>query len=81
MAMVSNKFLAALSVKLGFHKHLRFSSQVIEFQNRDYATELQEAERDSNGARDYWTTTKNPPKVPKIPCTFTPSVPGLIGST
>ncbi|KAL8854373.1 MAG: hypothetical protein Q9221_000860 [Calogaya cf. arnoldii] len=62
MAMVSNKFLAALSVKLGFHKHLRFSSQVIEFQNRDYATELQEAERDFNGARDYWTTTKNPPK-------------------
>ncbi|KAL9000121.1 MAG: hypothetical protein Q9169_001196 [Polycauliona sp. 2 TL-2023] len=62
MAMVSNKFLAALSVKLGFHKHLRFSGQVVEFQNRDYAMELQEAERDSNGARDYWTVTKNPPK-------------------
>ncbi|KAL8702024.1 MAG: hypothetical protein Q9201_004601 [Fulgogasparrea decipioides] len=62
MAMVSNKFLAALSVKLGFHKHLRFSSAVIEYQNRDYAQEIQEAERESNGARDYWTTTKNPPK-------------------
>ncbi|KAL8890175.1 MAG: hypothetical protein Q9215_002650 [Flavoplaca cf. flavocitrina] len=62
MAMVSNKFLAAVSVKLGFHKHLRFSGQVVEFQNRDYAMELQDAERDSNGARDYWTLTKNPPK-------------------
>ena len=62
--MVSNKFLAAVSVKLGFHKHLRFSGQVVEFQNRDYAMELQDAERDSNGARDYWTLAKNPPKVP-----------------
>ncbi|KAL8726964.1 MAG: hypothetical protein Q9181_005872 [Wetmoreana brouardii] len=62
MAMVSNKFLAALSVKLGFHKHLRFSSAVVEYQNRDYAQEIQEAERESNGARDYWTTTKSPPK-------------------
>ncbi|CAL8578554.1 Dicer-like protein 1, variant 3 [Xanthoria parietina] len=78
MAMVSNRFLAALSVKLGFHKHLRFSSQVIEFQNRNYATELEEAERDSNGARDYWTTTKNPPKVSTIPPTQSRSVPGLI---
>ncbi|KAL8687466.1 MAG: hypothetical protein Q9218_006367 [Villophora microphyllina] len=62
MAMVSNKFLAAVSVKLGFHKHLRFSSPAIEFQNREYAQEIEEAERESNGARDYWTTTKNPPK-------------------
>lgn len=63
MAMVSNKFLAALSVKLGFHKHLRFSSPAVEFQNREYAQEIQEAERESNGARDYWTITKSPPKV------------------
>lgn len=62
MAMVSNRFLAALSVKLGFHKHIRFSGQLVEFQNRDYAMDVQEAERDSNGARDYWTTAKNPPK-------------------
>ncbi|KAL8861765.1 MAG: hypothetical protein Q9178_001966 [Gyalolechia marmorata] len=62
MAMVSNKFLAALSVKLGFHKHLRFAGQVVEFQNRDYAMEIKEAEQESKGARDYWTTTKNPPK-------------------
>ncbi|KAI4198026.1 MAG: hypothetical protein LQ350_005537 [Teloschistes chrysophthalmus] len=62
MALVSNKFLAALSVKLGLHKHIRFSSPAIEAQNREYAQEVEEAERESNGARDYWTTTKNPPK-------------------
>ncbi|KAL9579266.1 MAG: hypothetical protein Q9203_006771, partial [Teloschistes exilis] len=62
MALVSNKFLAALSVKLGLHKHIRFSSPAIEAQNREYTQEVEEAERESNGARDYWTTTKNPPK-------------------
>ena len=63
MAMVSNKFLAALSVKLNFHKHLRYTSAVIEKQNRDYVTELQEAEAAADGARDYWTNTKQPPKT------------------
>ncbi|KAL8802977.1 MAG: hypothetical protein Q9182_003465 [Xanthomendoza sp. 2 TL-2023] len=62
MAMVSNKFLAALSVKLGFNKHLRYIGQAVEFQNRNYVTDLEEAEQESNGARDYWTTTKSPPK-------------------
>jgi len=63
MAMVSNKFLAALSVRLGFHKHIRFNGTVIEYQNRDYVLELQDAEREAKGARDYWTNTKQPPKV------------------
>ena len=63
MAMVSNKFLAALSVKLGFHKHLRHNSAAIERQNRDYVTELEDAEAEANGARDYWTNTKQPPKA------------------
>ena len=61
--MVSNKFLAALSVKLGFHKHLRSNGTVIEHQNRDFVGEIEEAEREANGARDYWTNTKQPPKV------------------
>ena len=61
--MVSNKFLAALSAKLGFHRHLRFSGQIIEWQNREYVQEIEEAERESGGAADYWTTTKAPPKV------------------
>ena len=63
MAMVSNKFLAALSVKLGFHKHLRYIGAAIERQNRDYVLELEEAEAAADGARDYWTNTKQPPKA------------------
>lgn len=63
MAMVSNKFLAALSVKLGFHRHLRSNSAIIEAQNRDYVAEITEAEQEAKGARDYWTNTKQPPKA------------------
>ena len=63
MAMVSNKFLAALSVKLGFHKHLRSNGAVVESQNREYAAEVCEAEAEAKGGRDYWTNTKQPPKV------------------
>ena len=66
MAMVSNKFLAAVSVKLGFHKHLRFSGTAIEHQNREYVIEIEEAEIEAKGARDYWTNTKQPPKVRKL---------------
>lgn len=61
MAMVSNKFLGAVSVKLGFNRHLRqkdLGSQILAF-----VSEIQEAEENSNGARDYWTTVKDPPKV------------------
>lgn len=64
--MVSNKFLAAVSVKLGFHKHLRFSGTTIEHQNREYVIEVEEAEIEAKGARDYWTNTKQPPKVQKL---------------
>lgn len=63
MAMVSNKFLAALAVKLGFHRHLRCGGSIIEIQVREFVAEANEAEKESNGAPDYWTLTKNPPKV------------------
>ena len=63
MAMVSNKFLAAVSVKLGFHRHLRSNGAIVESQNREYVQDLEEVERDANGARDYWTLTKTAPKV------------------
>lgn len=63
MAMVGNKFLAALSVKLGFHKHIRSNGAIIESQNREYVQDLEEVEKDANGARDYWTLTKTAPKV------------------
>ncbi len=63
MAMVSNKFLGAVCVKLGFHKHLRYNGALVEYQIREYVTELQEAEIEAGGARDYWTQVKSPPKV------------------
>lgn len=66
MALVSNKFLGALCVKLGFHKHLRINSPSLIKMIQDYVLEIQEAELESEGARDYWTmTTANPPKVRK----------------
>ena len=61
--MVSNKFLAALGAKLGFHRHIRVGGAIVEFQNREYVAEIQEAEAESNGSRDYWMATKAPPKV------------------
>jgi hypothetical protein len=63
MAMVSNKFLSALSVKLGFHRHLRSHSPAILNAITEYVAELEECERQSEGKRDYWTLAKNPPKV------------------
>ena len=63
MAMVSNKFLGALCVKLKFHKHLQMNSSQILGSITDYVNEITIAEEESNGARDYWTmTAKNPPK-------------------
>jgi len=63
MAMVSNRFLGALCVKLGFHRHLRYQHQQLEFQIREYVAEVREAERESKGSVDYWTSMKQPPKV------------------
>lgn len=63
MAMVSNKFLAALSAKLGFHRHVRVGGTLVESQNREYAAEIKEAEAESDGSRDYWMATKAPPKA------------------
>lgn len=63
MAMVSNKFLGALCVEIGFHKHLRHHYALLEHQVRDYATELLEAKRTADkDCRDYWTTVSDPPK-------------------
>ncbi len=62
MAMVSNKFLGAVCVNIGFHKHLRYASAILEHQIREYATELLEAKRTAGSARDYWTTVSDPPK-------------------
>ncbi|KAI9826040.1 MAG: Dicer-like protein 1 [Thelocarpon impressellum] len=63
MAMVSNKFLGALCVKLGFHKHLRSNGAMVEYQVREYVTEIEEAERLGDGSPDYWVSAKGPPKA------------------
>lgn len=63
MAMVSNKFLGALAVKLGLHTHLKYFSAPLQSQITQYAEEIQTAEGESEGAVDYWTVTKDPPKV------------------
>ena len=62
MAMVSNKFLGAVCVNIGFHKHLRYASSILEYQIRDYANELFEAKRTAGDSRDYWTSVSDPPK-------------------
>lgn len=64
MAMVSNKFLAALAVELGFHRHLRYGlGAAVTLQISAFETEVNEAKEAAPGALDYWTSTKNPPKV------------------
>ncbi|KAI9679405.1 MAG: Dicer-like protein 1 [Caeruleum heppii] len=62
MAMVSNRFLGAICAKMGFHKHLRFNGTLVQHQIQDYITEIEEAERQADGGRDYWTSVKIPPK-------------------
>lgn len=62
MAMVSNKFLGAVCVNIGFHKHLRYTHSILEHQIRAYATELLEAKATAGESRDYWTTVSDPPK-------------------
>ncbi|KAF2201242.1 dicer-like protein 1 [Delitschia confertaspora ATCC 74209] len=54
MPMVSNKFLGAVCVKLGFHAHIRHNHGVLGHAIHEYVTEVQEAEREANGAVDYW---------------------------
>jgi len=66
MAMVSNKFLGALSVRLQLHTHLRHFSNPLQSQITHYAEEIQTAEVESEDAVDYWVGTKDPPKVELI---------------
>ena len=60
--MVSNKFLGAVCVKLGWHTHLRHNSALLSSQIRDYVTEIHEAEREAAGSVDYWVSGQEPPK-------------------
>lgn len=62
MAMVSNKFLGAVCVKIGFYRHLRYNTSLLEHQIREYVLEVQQAEREARGAKDYWIGVSDPPK-------------------
>ncbi|KAH8714061.1 hypothetical protein GQ44DRAFT_689075 [Phaeosphaeriaceae sp. PMI808] len=60
--MVSNKFLGAVCVKLGWHTHIRQNTATLSNQIRDYVYEVEEAEREAEGSVDYWVTVSEPPK-------------------
>jgi len=62
MAMVSNHFQGALCVKLGFHRHLYHYDPKIGAAIREFVQDVEEAEHDNKGEKDYWTTTKEAPK-------------------
>ena len=63
MAIVSNKFLGALAVKLGFHQHLQHFSSPIQSSITHYAEEIQTVEAERGGAMDYWLSAGDSPKV------------------
>ncbi|KAL5051864.1 hypothetical protein BDW71DRAFT_169667 [Aspergillus fruticulosus] len=62
MAMVSNKFLGALAVKLELHKHLSFFSTPLLSQIARYVEEIETAVLENTASVDYWTSTTDPPK-------------------
>lgn len=71
MAMVSNKFLGAVCVKIGFHRHMRHNHPFLGSQIKEYVDEVELAEESARhtGEVDYWTHVKDPPKVRCRPST------------
>lgn len=74
MAMVSNQFLGALSITLGFHKHMATLDSQVQMNIADYVSDvteaLNQAKEDAKRAGkpeddyspDYWITVRQPPK-------------------
>ncbi|KAJ6133995.1 dicer-like protein 1 [Penicillium sp. IBT 18751x] len=62
MAMVSNKFLSALAVRLGLHRHLQYVGGALQGLISHYAEDIQIAEAEADGAMDYWLGTRDSPK-------------------
>jgi len=64
MAMVSNKFLAALAVTLGFDKLMMASNVALQGHVIDYAKRVREVwdHGKDNINRDFWTKIENEPK-------------------
>lgn len=62
MAMVSNKFLGSLAIRLGLHTHLQYFSNPLQAQIAQAAEDSQLA-YDSHQSVDFWLMTEDPPKV------------------
>ena len=62
MALVSNKFLGALCIELGFHRHLRHNLPETNGQITEFSEEIRDAKEKAKGSVDYWTFVKSPPK-------------------
>ncbi|TVY25861.1 Dicer-like protein [Lachnellula hyalina] len=74
MAMVSNQYLGALCVSLGFHRHLLLFNASFQKQISDYVTEITEARKQAEEdaihagktaaefSPDYWISVRQPPK-------------------
>ncbi|KAJ5674560.1 dicer-like protein 1 [Penicillium maclennaniae] len=62
MAMVSNKFLGALAVRLSLHQHLQYVGGPLQGLITHYAEDIQIAEAEADGAMDYWLDTRDSPK-------------------
>lgn len=65
MAMVSNKFLAALAVVLGFNKLLYASTPAVYDEIGSYATKVKEAWGKQDVKPDFWTRVESGSTVPK----------------
>lgn len=63
MAMVSNKFLGFVAVKLGIHRHLSKYSSSLNNQIASYADEVETVESEGDETPDAWMSTSDPPKV------------------
>ncbi|KAF2754590.1 dicer-like protein 1 [Pseudovirgaria hyperparasitica] len=63
MPMVSNKFLAALCVRLRFYPHIKRNAAKLDSNIKEWVDEITELERASKGEPDYWTAAKEPPKA------------------
>lgn len=66
MAMVSNKFLASLAVKLDFHRHLRKNGAMMMNAIQNFVDEVKQAELATEGAVDFWVNVTG--SIPKV-CT------------
>lgn len=62
MAMVSNKFLAALAVTLGFNKLMSASNPSLFAEIANYAAEVDAAYKAEGVKPDFWTKLTTPPK-------------------